>query len=301
MPTNSSSVKLNIHTVFVVLLLLWLSISKTHAENIRVPAPRNGFDPVHDYIIDLTRLILSKNSHLYPQQELELTHFKEMTPGRATALLDHNDVDIIWSGTNNLRELSYSPIRIPLFRGLLGYRVLLIRQEDKEKFSQIKTPKQLQQLIACQGAQWADSDILEDNGYLVLRVADFHSMYKMLSKKRCDYFPRAIFEGYAEQKAAMESFTNIILMDDLILNYKLPCFYFVKKNNIELAQRIESGLYTALSDGSYMNLMRKHHITKHLFPLAQWQSKRYFELSNAAIDNESPKQHYQFWLDLKKP
>lgn len=300
MRIHSSQLKLSIYSIVVAFILLSSVLSKTHAGNVRVPAPRASFDPVHDYFVDLTRLILSKNKHLYADEKIELVDFKEMTQGRISALLDHNHVDIIWSGTNSERELNYLPIKIPLFRGLLGYRVLLIRQEDKSKFLQIKTPSQLKQLTACQGTHWPDSDILETNGYLVLRVADFHTMYKMLANKRCDYFPRAIFEGYAEQKMAIKSFSNIIVMDDLILNYKLPFYYFVQKNNTELAQRLERGLTTALADGSFMDLMQNHNITKHLFPLEQWQQKRYFELSNAVIASELPLQNNKFWLNLKK-
>ena len=299
MLNNSSLMKLLIYSLFVIYLLLSSIVSKTYAESIRVPAPRSGFDPVHDYFVELTRLILSKNKHLYSDKKISFVNFKEMTQGRISALLDHNHLDIVWSGTNNERELNYLPIRIPLFRGLLGYRVLLIHQEDKDKFQQIKTPSQLKKLTACQGEQWPDSDILESNGYLVSRVANFNSMYKMVAKKRCDYFPRAIFEGYSEQKSAMKSFPNIIVMDDLILNYKLPFYYFVQKNNTELAQRLESGLITALSDGSFMDLMKSHQVTKHLFPLSQWQKKRYFFLSNEILGIELPLKKINFGLILK--
>jgi len=224
---------------------------------------------------------------------------KSISQGRSLVLLDHDYVDIIWTGTNAQREFRYAPIRIPLFRGLLGYRVLLIRQEDREKFLQIKTPTQLKKLNACQGAHWPDSDILEANGYLVSRIVHFNVMFKMLAKKRCDYYPRAIFEGYAEQKVAMQHFPNIVLLDELILRYKFPFYYFVNKDNTELAQRLESGLMTALADGSLMELMKAHPVSKHLFPLTQWENKRYFELSNSVLGINLSQRNEQFWLNLK--
>lgn len=288
--------------IYLTLLVLLFSFSLTfnaHANDIRILAPRAKIDPVYDYFIELTRLALSKNEHLYPKSKLVFVAHDDVTQGRSFMLLENNYIDILWTGTNAKRELRYLPIPIPLFRGLLGYRVLLIRQEDKERFLQIKTPEQLKKLNACQGAHWPDSDILEANGYLVSRVVHFNAMFKMLAKKRCDYFPRAIFEGYAEQSAVVQYLPNIMLMDELILHYNFPFYYFVKKNNTLLAERLEKGLMTALADGSLMNLMGTHKVSKHLFPLEQWKDKRYFELSNEALGSELSLENKQFWLNLK--
>jgi len=53
-------------------------------------------------------------------------------------------------------------------------------------------------------------------------------------------------------------------MDDLILHYNFPFYYFVEENNLVLAKRLENGLMTALADGSLMNLMRIHNVSRHL-------------------------------------
>ena len=287
-------------SVFYLILMVFICSSslaiKAHAEDIRILAARAKIDPVYDYFVELTRLVLSKNEHLYPESKLVFVAHDDVTQGRSLMLLEHNYVDIIWAGTNAKRELRHLPIRIPLFRGLLGYRVLLIRQEDKDKFLQIEAPEQLKKLNACQGAHWPDSDILEANGYLVSRVVHFNAMYKMLARKRCDYFPRAIFEGYAEQKVAMQDHPNIILIDELMLHYNFPVYYFAEKNNTGLAKRLERGLLTALDDGS---LMKTHKMSKHLFPLEQWKDKRYFELSNEVLGSELSLKNEQFWLNLK--
>jgi hypothetical protein len=231
-----------VNLVLLACLFSFFWATQAYGNDIRIPSSRSHMDPVYDYFVELTQLVLSKNEHSYPKSKLVFIEAKDITEGKNLMLLKHNNVDLAWSGTNTERENNYLPIRIPLFRGLLGYRVLLIRQEDKDKFLQIKNPAQLKKLIACQGSHWADSDILEANGYLVSRVANFNGMFKMLAKKRCDYFPRAIFEGHAEQKSAQKYFPNIILIDDLILHYNFSFYYFVDKNNTGLAERLEKGL-----------------------------------------------------------
>ncbi|MFQ3265227.1 MAG: hypothetical protein ACI9U5_001096 [Colwellia sp.] len=66
-----------------------------------------------------------------------------------------------------------------------------------------------------------------------------------------------------------------------------------------LAQRLEDGLNKALDDGSLMELMRKNQLSKHLFPLEQWQKKRYVELSNDILGSDLSLENQQFWLNLK--
>jgi hypothetical protein len=287
------------YSILIVFLLCSCHFTKAETTGIRILASQGDFDPGYSYFVELTLLVLSKNNHLYSNNTLKFMGSKNATQDRSLALLDDDYVDIVMSGTDAKRESRYLPIRIPLFRGLLGYRVLLIRQEDTEKFLQIKTAKQLKKLNACQGAHWPDSDILEANGYLVSRVMHFNSMFKMLVRKRCDYFPRAIYEGYSEQKEAVKSFPNITLVDDLILHYDFPLYYFVEKSNTALAKRLESGLMAALADGSWMELMKAHQVSKHLFPLTKWENKRYFELSSAVLGSELPLKNKQLWLNLQ--
>ncbi len=292
--------KLIIIKLFFIAKLVFASlIVQANPDNIRILGPRDKFDPVYDYFFELTKLVLSKTQDLHPNSKLIFIMSDRTTQGRSLLLLDDNSVDLIWVGTNKEREQRYLPIYFPLFRGLLGYRVLLIRKENLNKFSMIKKPEQLKKLTACQGAHWPDSDILEANGYKVSRVVHYYTMFNMLAKNRCDYFPRAIYEGYAEQRDISDEFPNIILLDEPILHYNFPFYYFVDKNNTALAQRLAVGLNMALKDGSFMLLMKSHSVSKHLFPLAQWKSKRFFELLNNDFDIKILEKHLQLWLNLK--
>jgi hypothetical protein len=53
-----------------------------------------------------------------------------------------------------------------------------------------------------------------------------------------------------------------------------------------------------LADGSFMALMKTHRVSKHLFPLTQWKTKRYFELSNDQLGSELPMKNKAFRFDL---
>ena len=117
---------------------------------------------------------------------------KNITHERTLNLIRAQMIDLSWAGTSEELEKVLLPIRIPLLKGLLGSRVSIIHKRNLAIFENI-TEEKLQSLVACQGTDWGDSDILEANDYKVLRVARFDLMFKMLNRARCDYFPRAIF------------------------------------------------------------------------------------------------------------
>jgi hypothetical protein len=51
--------------------------------------------------------------------------------GRAMDSLAKNElVDIVWTMTSHDREARLLPIRIPLLKGLLGYRIFIIRKRS---------------------------------------------------------------------------------------------------------------------------------------------------------------------------
>ncbi|WP_417432144.1 hypothetical protein [Kiloniella sp.] len=133
--------------------------------NIR-PAQGAG-DAAHSYFSELITTILNRTSSTYGLAKVNVP-VENLTQNRSLRLLkEGRRVDLNWAGINLKREQDLRPIRIPLNMGLLGYRLLVIRQDRLSEFDQIRTPDQLNKLIACQGQYWPDSDIIEDNGYIV--------------------------------------------------------------------------------------------------------------------------------------
>src|SRR5688572_1205633 len=52
------------------------------------------------------------------------------------ALLD-GQVDITWTATSKELEEALIPVRIPLYKGLLGYRVLIVHQDNQRLFDNV--------------------------------------------------------------------------------------------------------------------------------------------------------------------
>ncbi|WP_448213599.1 hypothetical protein [Colwellia sp. MEBiC06753] len=267
------------------------------ASEVKVHGPQSAEDASHRYYISLIELALSRTRDEYPYQSVNIVDIAASTHGRSLQLLEKDVINVFWAGTHKEREEKLIPIRIPLFKGLLGYRVSIIRGEDLEMFSQL-SEQELKNKVACQGSHWPDSDILENNGYRVMRVARFNLMFTMLDQKRCDYFPRAIFEGYAELAVAKAQYPDLTIFDNTILHYPFAIYLFTNKEHPKLAEQLKVGLERAMADGSLDELMRTDAMTKGLFPLSQWHDKRFFHLTNDTLPTETPIENKQLWLTL---
>jgi len=189
-------------------------------------------------------------------------------------------------------------VGVPLTMGLLGYRLPVIKRKDIPLFNSLGED-QLKDLRACQGSQWPDSDILEHNGYRVIRAPQFKMMYRMLSGGRCHYFPRGLNEVYGE----VSSFEDLgrpedlIVYERLILKYRLPMVFFVHKDNERLAMALEQGLKNLVDTGRLTKFLTEHPVTKDAFPLGRFSNSQLLELDNPLLTIDLPKDA-KYWLEL---
>lgn len=253
----------------------------------------------HQYFVDLVTFLLETSREKYGEATIDLYYEENNTHKKTLNLIRNGLLDLSWAGTTKDLERKLLPIRIPLLGGLLGYRVSIIRKDDHDKFSQASI-EQLKSMIACQGSIWGDSDILEDNGYDVMRISRFDLMFKMLAHGRCDYFPRAIFEGYNELQAATKKYPELMIFDDKILHYQFPLYFFVEKKNVVLAERIRYALNKAIDKGSFTRFMQRHPLTEAIFPINKWSNKHIIRLHNRFLPTETPIKQSKYWIQLNQ-
>jgi hypothetical protein len=169
-------------------------------------------------------------------------------------------VNLFWTMTSKQREEVLLPIRFPLFKGLLGCRVFLIKKDQQLKFNRLKNIKQLKSLSAGQGKDWPDTEILLANQFKVTTSTKDENLFKMLAKERFDYFPRAIHEARSE----IAQHDSLTIEKRFMLYYDSPFYFFVNKLNERLASRIEYGLKISINDGSFDQLFDSHPVSANI-------------------------------------
>ena len=199
-------------------------------------------------------------------------------------LNDKNILDVMHTMTNADREKQYTAVKVPLLKGLMGYRMLITNDKNLPIIEGVQNIQELKNMIACQGQHWPDSDILEHNGFQVARVLMFEAMFEMIEKGRCDFFPRGIHEIFPEHETFVKLHPNLKIVKSIILHYQAPVYFFVGKDDQELATRIDAGLKRLLNTGRFDELLQQNPITARVFPLEQWQNSRVFQLDNPKQD-----------------
>jgi len=259
-----------------------------HAEKLVV---LNSDNNNSNYAKGLLRLILPKTGHDY---EIDPSA-ENSTTARVVEELNSGQLDICWFATSPDNETNMLPIRFPLYRGLLGFRVLMIHRGDQSKFDNINTLDDLKRVTLGQGFDWPDTQILEANGLNVVKVTKYDNIFYMLDGGRFDAFPRGVQEPWAEIESRPD--LELTVEKHLLLSYTSPYYFFVQKNNRALAATLEKGLRAALADGSFAHYFFNDPTVKDVLQKANLKSRHIINLRNPLLPENTPVDDKQLWLD----
>ena len=248
--------------------------------------------------IELLKLALLKTEKTYGPFELQKTETKMQQRRALISLAQGIYLDIVWTMTSNEREKELLPIRIPLQKGLLGHRIFIINQKDQPKFDKIRNFADLQNLAAGQGHDWPDTMILRTNKLEVVTSPTYDGLFSMLKNGRFDYFPRGVTEPWREVKTHKD--LNLVVEKKILLRYRAPEYFFVNKNNKQLAKRLEEGLRMAIKDGSFDEVFNKDPDVIKVFKYANIHNRLVFDLDNPFLPPLTPVNDKSLWLQVGK-
>ncbi|WP_143871044.1 substrate-binding periplasmic protein [Catenovulum sediminis] len=281
----------------VALILTKPSLAQDKFIKVMQPSSQNQMG--ERFLVDVVNLAVRKaNKTHFVKHRLKFVPLEERQLLSFESYLERGIFDVTYFGTSIALEEKFLPVRIPLFSGLLGYRLSIVKSKNLAMLKNASL-EELKQLPVCQGSIWADSDILEHNNFNVVRVSHYEFIVKMLDKDRCLLFPRGLFEGHFEVANLRKQGLNVELMDQILFYYPLPAYLFVKKGNKALADYLEIGLKMAIADGSYQQLLQEHALTRAIFPLEKWRDSRIIELENPYLPKNTPLDRKEYWIKLQ--
>jgi ABC-type amino acid transport substrate-binding protein len=260
------------------------------------PKAESVDDERGEYGIALLRLALAKAGGHY---RVEMTSFR-MQQNRAIVELqaDSGRIHIIGTMTSAERERVLLPVRIPMTRGLIGWRIGLLRADRKDMLREVRGLDDLRRYTAGQGHDWPDLQILRDSGLQVHPVAVYKGLFGMLSAGRIDWVPRSVNEIWAEAAR----YPLLAIDPYLVLRYPTADYFFVNRNNFMLAEEVRRGLEIALADGSFEELFYLHYGP--LIRKARLDQRIVIDLPNPLLSPETPLSRKELWFtlgDLKRP
>ncbi len=276
--------------VFSGLGLFFINFASA-AEHIIVHYPRaeSATDDRVYYYSQLLALCLAKSGKPY---QLEPTPF-HTEQERGMRLVEANQgLEVTWTFTTSAREEKLLPIRIPIDRGLFGWRLFLIQAKDQTLFSSLETAEQLATLRAGQGHDWPDTQILQANNFLISGSSTYEGLFDMLARNHIQYFPRSLLEIELELKAHPNH--GLAIESNLLLHYPTALYYFVNKKNRALAEDIEKGLLLAINDGSFKKLF-EHHFSETIRK-SNLNQRKIIHINNPLLPSRTPLSEKSFWF-----
>ena len=244
------------------------------------------------FYFQVLKLVLRESGKPYV---LKPSPLGTMTDTRATeALTDGEPIDVAWLGVNATLDQQLSPVRIPIDRGLLGYRIFLIDGARQGEFDKVRDLADLRRLIALQGAGWADVAVLHQAG-LQVRTGDYSHLYRMTLARRGDFFPRSAFEAFSEQTQHVAEAPGLAVEKTLVLHYPLTSMFYVRKTDRTLHDDLYRGFLNAYADGSYMRLFNSNPDIRSALHQARLKSRRVIEIDNPFLSPETRAIDARFW------
>jgi len=248
--------------------------------------PKRAESPRWNYALGLVHLALQESGSDY----VLLPTVDEMSQTRAARELELGNIDFIWTGTSAEYEQRFRPVRIPVLRGLDGYRICVIDPERQSAFSAVQSLDDLKQLTIGQDPGWSDVRILEAAGLKVV-TAPYDALPDMVERDRYDCFLRGAHEAPNE----VAKHPTLAVENDLLIVYPFTSFFFVNKTDAALADALEAGLKKAYEDGRFMRHFNSHPAIRAIFDEGRIEQRRRFDIPNPFLTDETRASPDQYW------
>jgi hypothetical protein len=216
---------------------------------------------------------------------------QSVNEARGEHLVVTGELDVQWLSTSPEREKKLIAIPIPVYNGILGLRLLLSTKENRPRLSKIRNIESLREYTGGHGSHWQDLVVYKENQLPVKTYGSYQALFKQLEENRFDYFHRGMNEIWSEVKRHE---STLAVVDNLMLFYPHPVYFFVTKGRPKLTNDIRTGLQLALQDGSFKRAFLTHH--QSVLDESQLSKRTLIRLQNSAAEKTMKHMRTEWWL-----
>jgi hypothetical protein len=170
--------------------------------------------------------------------------------------------------------------------------VFIIHQDNLASFTSISSRQQLLAKTPVQGEEWPDTKVLQTNGFNVSTIPEYMDAFPLLMMRKADFFPRSVIEVTQELQALGER-SELVLEPSLAVFYPTALYYFVNKQDRNLAHLIQTGLERAIADGTFEQVFNQYF--GEVLEQLNMQHRAVMSLDNPSLPADTPLQKEQYW------
>jgi len=288
--------RFQIFLIFICLMLFFGgSVSSAEKLVIYTRAPVSEKDSRQNFV---TEIITAAMDHTvdsfgpYERRELPRMSWRRMLNPRTMEAYPNLVIRV--SGCDRGISSRLRHIPIPINRGIVGFRLLLISSALQEKFSTISNLSTLRDsgLVAGQG-RWLDADILRENDLPVVVGSSYEGLFPMLAAGRFDYLPRGVNEVFSELEGRKTKLPGIQVEEKIALYYPLPRVLATSKDNTALAERLKKGLELIFQNGIHQKIWLKYN--REAIKKAQLDRRKIIHINNPFVFDDIPVNRKEYW------
>jgi len=257
--------------------------------------PTEEIELIKNYNLALLRLGLEKTVETHGEFEIVVENNSGYAQRDALRFQkEKKELYAVPTMTDDIRERIFIPVRIPLYKGLFGIRMMIANKSAMQEINLIENEDQLKSEILTQGSEWPDTQILKANGFKILEYVQKEDMINAIVNKKAVGYPRSIAEIFEEIELNRDK--PLSVFSSMYLYYPTAIYFFVQRTPAgkNLSERLETGLNKAIEDGSFDIVFNTY--MGSMIEKADLKNKKMIRLSNPILPQQTPVKEKKYWF-----
>ncbi len=273
--------------VFLCALSLCLTSVYVHSDEIIKYLPPLAISDRHHFEIDVLKNALNETKQKFGAYTLEIWEGEDINFTRNVREVSRGEIFNVSSNAlnNEILNSDIQVIKIPIMKGLLGFRALVVHNEEIQRIKHIQTLEEFRHLKAGQIEHWSDIAVFESNNIEVVTGNNMDVLFTMLERKRFDYIPLGIGEVKNIFDLVKTDHADLSILNSTYLHYPFPVYFYVCDCEPLIAERIKFGLKTLKENGKLDQLIDRHFGGS--FAKIKSQGTQIFKISNPYLKGKS--------------
>jgi len=275
-------------------LMTAFSVTATAQDIVKAVLVQSANDQRGDYKFSLLKAIFE---HSRPQYgEYQIVSVPPTPRARAYVEMQTGEyLNLHFAPADSAWEETHIPIRIPVRKGLLNYRLLLINKSKLDAFQKVENAGELKQFTVGLRTGWTTVKVMESLGFPVIETSTYDGVFTMLDHDRFDFVPQGVNEIFGALEARQSELSNLVIEPRLAIKMPMPVYIYVSRQNPRLAERVLAGFGTILENGVFDKLFSRFFAES--VRKANLSQRHIIDLGNPLLSPETPLNTARFWLD----
>ncbi|WP_144211576.1 hypothetical protein [Shewanella donghaensis] len=247
--------------------------------------PDSERDTRYEYTHNIMELILIHTEDDFGEWEIK-TSSVPMTASRVLSeLVSGQLINVIAEAPKPHWNEKLIAIDVPLRKGIQGFRVFIIKQQNQSLFANITSFEQFKKIPTGSGMFWSTRFAMEQAEMNVVIGSSYNGLFHMLDKERFISFGRGINEAYDEVAAYRKDYPDLMVEKNTLLHIPLVTLFYVSPTLPELANRIQIGLQRIKANGLFDDMFYREHCR--VLIQSQLDKRLVFTIDNEHISQQA--------------